>query len=379
MTRPLRAAVIGAGAISLEHLRFLDASERATLVAVCDLSPVSAKIAARRFHADDHFTDAAAMIEMVSPDVVHVLTPPHAHAPMVAAALRGGAHVICEKPMASSVAETEKLLLDAAAAERHLIENHNYRFNDELRAVHDVLDSGRIGAVREVDIRLALRIRDEGSRFADTNLPSPIHDMPAGVLHDFITHLSYLMLDLAGVHRFDRVASAVSNHGGVDDDLFRFDDLDSLLISHPDDGTDGIPVHGRIRFSCRTNPDRFSITVRGDAGSVSTDIFHPFLEVVAERPGGAQLTPIVNHLVNGVSLTKAGLRNFGQKLLQHSPYHGLERFLDETYAALASGATPPVTPDNILDAAKLVDTLLAENVLTENVLTENVLAREVQS
>ncbi len=354
--RPLRAAVVGAGAISLQHLAFLRDSPRAELVGVVDLSPVSAEIATRRFGGGRPYTSIEDMLDAERPDVVHVLTPPHVHAPMVRAALAAGAHVVCEKPMADDVAQTEKLLVEARAAGRRLVENHNYRFNDEVIALRDLIDAGELGVVREVDVRLALPIRDPAGRFADENSPHPIHAMPAGVLHDFLTHMAYLLLHLAGVDGFEQVRALVSNHGGGD--LFRYDDLDAVLVSAP--GADGVPVHGRLRFSPYTHPDRFALTVRGSDGSAETDLFHPYLQVIKDRPGGSQLTPIVNHLLNGVSLTSSGMRNFGSKLLQHTPYHGLARGLDLTYAALADGAEPPVTEADILAAAKVIDDVLAD-------------------
>lgn len=367
---PLAAAVIGAGGISLQHLPFLQQSELVRLVGICDLSPISAEIAARRFGAESHFTDVAEMLAVSKPDVVHVLTPPQSHGFLVSMALEAGAHVICEKPMAATYGQTKDLIDKATAADRYLVENHNYRFNDEVLALRAIIDEGRIGEVREVDIRIALPVRDPAGRFGDPNVPSPIHQMPTGVLHDFITHLSYLMIEMSGVSHFERVLSALSNHGGGE--LFRYDDLDALLIStvDPASGETGkaIPVHGRIRFSCSTSPDLFSIVVRGDQGQVSSDIFHPHFELLIDRPGGPQLTPIVNHIVNGASLARAGLRNFGQKLLQHTPYHGLSRFLELTYSALANGEAPPVTAQNVLDAARLVDDMLAASVANQGVL-----------
>ncbi len=351
---PLRAAVIGAGAISLEHLPFLRDSERAELVGICDLSPVSARIAARRFDVHAGYVDVAEMLEASSPHVVHVLTPPHTHASLVRMSLDAGAHVICEKPMSPSGAEARELLERAAGLGLHLVENHNYRFNDEILAVRKLIEDGRLGTIGEVDVRMALPIRDEGSRFADENVKNPIHDMPAGAIHDFITHFAYLMNTLGGAPTWTSISAYWNNHGGGD--LFTYDDLDALLIGD----TGGSPVHGRLRFSCRTSPDLFSVTVRGSEGQASTDLFHPYLEVLSERSGGPQLTPIVNHLVNGTKLAGAGLRNFGQKLLQHGPYHGLVRLLDETYAALQHDLEPPVTADDIQGAADLVDALLAE-------------------
>ncbi len=116
-------------------------------------------------------------------------------------------------------------------------------------------------------------------------------------------------------------------------------------------------MHGRIRFAHNTFPDSFSLVIRGEHGQASTDLFHPFLDVRRARSVGPQLSPIADHVANGFGLVRSGATNFGQKLLQHSPYHGLDRFLGLTYEALATGATPPVTPRDILAAADLVDRL----------------------
>src|ERR1019366_148104 len=99
-TTPLRAAVIGTGKVSEEHLRFLTADARVALAAVCDLSPSLARYAAQRFGAQRAFTNSTEMFAEARPDVVHVLTPPNTHAKLVREALNAGSHVIVEKPVA---------------------------------------------------------------------------------------------------------------------------------------------------------------------------------------------------------------------------------------------------------------------------------------
>jgi predicted dehydrogenase len=354
---PLRAAVIGGGVISKEHLGFLGHRESVTLVGVCDVSPAAAEFARSRSGAARAFTDVDEMLKATEPDVVHVLTPPHTHLPLVEAALRAGAHVICEKPLAPTARELRAALAIAEEADRHLVESHNYRFNETIRAVRLAVDRGEIGAVRDVDVRIALDLRAPGGRFSDQNLPSPIHAMPAGVIHDFITHMAYLALHFSPVERFERIAAAWSNHGGGS--LFRYDDLDALAVATP---AAGAPVHVRFRFSCHTLPECFTVTVRGATGWAETDLFQPYLRVVRPRPGGRQLSPVVNHIANGASLAASGVRNVRNKLMQHGPYEGLARFLGETYDALERGAPPPVSPHDMLAAADLVDALLDEAV-----------------
>jgi predicted dehydrogenase len=352
-TATLRAAVIGTGKISEEHLRFLTRAPGVSLEGVCDLSPSLAKYAVERFGAGRPFTDAGRMLAETRPDVVHVCTPAHTHVRIVADALEAGAHVICEKPVAPTRDEFRRLWEVAAGRGRLIVEDHNYRFNQPVLRIEGLVADGTLGEPREVDVRMALGVRKPGNRYADENLRHPSHDLPAGVIHEFLTHLCYLAL------RFVprdvppdqwRVAAAWSKHG--DDALFRHDDLDALLIAGP--------VHARIRFTSHASPDAFAVTVRGTRGWAETDLFQPHLRVVVPRKGGEQLSPLVNHLANGASLVGAGVRGFTNKVMQKTPYEGLQTFLRRTYAALADGTEPPVTFDDMDRAMRLIDALLAE-------------------
>lgn len=357
--RPLVAAVVGTGAISHEHLSFLsgrtgagDVSDLVELGAVCDLSPAAASYAATTFGARAHYTDVDQLLAAERPDVVHVLTPPETHLGLVTTALEAGAHVICEKPITVNRADLDTLLDQARRAGRHLMESHNYRFNPTIVAMTEAIADGRLGTVREVSIRITLPVTDPGGRFGDPNLPSPIHTLPAGVVHDFTTHFGYLLSTLAPGVVYDRVAAAWSRHGT--NEVFPIDDLDALLIGKGPDGA----VHARLRFDAQSAPDAFTVTVRGTRGLAETDLFQPHLRLVHPRPGGAKLSPVVNQVVNGAALMASGVRNLGQKLLQQGPYQGLHHMLHLTYQALADDRPLPVTPDDMGAVATLVDLLL---------------------
>lgn len=349
MTAVLKSAVIGSGVISKQHLSFLQACDRTHLVGVCDLSPAAANYAADTFGADSAYTDYSQMLEAAKPDVVHILTPPNTHLPIATDCLRSGAHVICEKPIAPSYREFQDLWQISRECDRVLMEDHNYRFNSPVRAIEQLVADGSLGEIQEVEVRIALSVR-KGGRYADKNLPSPSHRMPAGVIHDFITHLSYLVLLFLPHAEFDRVAAAWSNHGG--DGLFKYDDLDALVI--------GGAAHGRIRFSAHTGPDCFAITVRGSQGYAETDLFQPYLRCVIPRSGGAQLSPLVNHFANGWELMGASMRNFRNKIMQKTPYEGLHYLLGQTYSALSEGKEPPVGYRDMARTSELVEALLAE-------------------
>jgi predicted dehydrogenase len=356
----LTAALIGTGKISEEHLRFLTTSPRVRVVGVCDLSPSLARYASERFGGGRPFTHHPTMLSEMKPDVVHVLTPPGTHVGLVSDCLRAGAHVIVEKPVAPTHAEFLELAALAKSVDRRLIEDHNYRFNRPVLKIERLVEEGSLGEVHEVDVRMALNVRKAGSRYADPHLPHPSHKLPAGVIHEFVTHLCYLAMRFGGEkaegkpqrdeETVPRVAAAWSKHG--DDALFRVDDLDALMI-------DG-PIHRRIRFTSHAGPDAFTLTVRGTRGWAEADLFQPYLRVVGPRAVGSQLSPLANHVANGWSLVTAGVVGFWNKVMQVTPYEGLQRFLAETYDALAFGGDPPVTFDDMDRVSRLVDALLCE-------------------
>lgn len=347
MSKVLRSAVIGTGVISKEHLSFLSQSHRAFLVGVCDLSSVAASYNTQRYQAKSAYTNHKEMLADAQPDIVHILTPPHTHKQIAMDCLEAGSHVICEKPVATTYQDFQTLLAFAQEHDRYLIEDHNYRFNESILAIEQLVADGTIGEIQDIEVRMALDIRG-GGRYSDQNLPSPAHRLPAGVIHEFITHLCYLTLRF--IPDFEKVTAIWSNHGGGD--IFKYDDLDALVI--------GQNTHARIRFSPFTQPDCFSVCVRGDKGYVETDLFQPYLRRVIPRAGGKQLSPLINHFVGGVELCTASIRNFRNKVMQKTPYEGLHRLLDRTYQAISENAPPPVNYTDMTQVSRLVDALLEE-------------------
>lgn len=343
----LKATVIGTGLISKEHLSFLAESDRAKLVGVCDLSEAAANYATQRFGAEKFYTNYRQMLEEAKPDVVHILTPPHTHKTIAMDCLQAGAHVICEKPITPTYDEFKELWSFAKQCDRHLIENQNYRFNQPILKLQKLVQEGTLGEVEDIEVRMALDIRS-GGRYADENLPSPLHKLPAGVIHDFITHLCYLTLLF--LQDFDGVKVAWNNYGGGD--LFKYDDLDALVFSGS--------KHARIRFSSHTQPDCFSLILRGSRGYAEADIFQPYVRCIVPRAVGKQLSPLANQLSNGWTLMSASVNNFRRKLLQQTPYEGLHFLLDETYKALQEKKQLPISFEDMELTSRLVNALVTE-------------------
>lgn len=341
----LRVGVIGCGAIAYEHLPFLATSPLAQLVGVCDRSRAMAEAAGERFGAASVHTDSAALIAEQRPDIVHVLTPPHTHDAIVRAALAAGAHVICEKPMTGTAAETASLLDAAAAAGRVLVESRNLLWNDPVIALGRMVDEGKLGRVVECDILLSLDFL--AGPFGDPNLAGPGAVLPAGAVHDFMPHLAYVFQALTGAAEPYEVRGFLRNRSG--NARAGFDWLDALI----DDGA----VRGRLRVATDAYPEQFRVILRGTAGTVETDLYNPYLRFDA-APNVGKRAPI-GQMRNGRALMGAGWGNFRNKVMQHGTMHGLPRMLDAVYRAVLTDSPSPIAPAGMLATARLCDRLAA--------------------
>ncbi len=345
----LRSAVIGAGRIADEHLRFLSGAPGVDLVAVCDRSPALARFAADRFGVTAPFVDAADMFEAVRPDVVHVLTPAATHEPLVLAALDAGAHVVVEKPAALRHASLLRLLDAATSAGRRVVEDHNYRFNRSIRVLEQLVEDGRLGHIVEVEVRVAAPQRAPGSRYADTGLASPSHQLPAGFAHEFLTHMAYLALRF--VPEVDEVAPVWRKR---EPELpSRFDELFARARTPHGSAT--------LAFSASTAPARISVMVRGTDGWAEADVATPVVVHHRAVPPGGQFGPFLAQVHDGVALAAGGIRALGDRLTGRGGFEGMEAFLARTYCALSTGAEPPVTTEDMRATSALVEALLPES------------------
>lgn len=344
MSGRLRAAVIGCGAIAYEHLPFVASSPLAELVAVCDRSPALARAAGERFGAGAIHTDADAMLAEARPDIVHVLTPPQTHDPIVRAALATGAHVVCEKPMTGTAAETAVLLDAAARAGRVLVESRNLLWNDPVLQLGRMVDAGKLGRVVECDILLSLDFL--GGPFGDPNLSGPGVVLPGGAVHDFLPHLVYLFQALTGMAEPAAVRGFLLNRSG--NARAGYDFLDALI-----DGD----VRGRLRIATDAYPAAFGIALRGTAGTAETDLYNPYLRFDA-APNVGKRAPF-GHVGNGRALMRAGFANLRDKIMQHGTMHGLPRMLEAVYRAILAGEPAPIRPEDMLATARLTDRLVA--------------------
>ncbi len=148
----IRTGIIGASFARQAYLPALRTIEDVDVTAIASARLSSAGAAADEFGIPYVYDDWQRMIGEQEFDLVCIATPTVNHAPMTLAALRAGAHVLCEKPMAMNQAESAEMLETAEALNKLHIIGHELRFNPNRRKIRSLIESGVIGAVRHVNI-----------------------------------------------------------------------------------------------------------------------------------------------------------------------------------------------------------------------------------
>jgi predicted dehydrogenase len=339
----MKTALIGVGQIAQQHLSCLRALPEITLVAVCDLSRALAESAVERFGARAWFTNHLTMLESVRPDVVHITTPPQSHFQLAMDALAAGAHVIVEKPLTAVADEVAVLLRFASEAERVLVEDYNYIFNAPVRRIVDLVESGELGTVVDIEVKICLDLPAEG------NVPHPCLSMPGGAIADFLPHLASVAHCLVGPHR--SVRSHWSKRRA--DSPLPFDEFQAIVVAER-----GTAVLG---FSAHAQPETFWVRVNGTRMRVSADLFDEHLAINRLDAGPRPIARLRDRLREARDTRQSARRAFFKKLLQGpGTYDGLWTLLARTYESLKSGKEPPISSRQIAQVNELVAALTSE-------------------
>lgn len=150
MAERIRTAIIGCGGIAGgKHMPALKAVGAADMVAFCDIIEPRAVDAKNRFGTEDAkvYTDYRELLKDKTIDAVHVCTPNISHAPITIDALNAGKHVLCEKPMAKTAGEAEKMAEAAKKNNRILSIGYQNRFRTDVQYMKKVVSVGELGEI----------------------------------------------------------------------------------------------------------------------------------------------------------------------------------------------------------------------------------------
>ncbi|MCJ1689272.1 Gfo/Idh/MocA family protein [Rathayibacter sp. VKM Ac-2927] len=155
--RALRVAMVGTAFMGRTHShawrtapRFFPLPLRPELAVLVGTDPQRTAERAETLGWSESSTDWRAVIARDDIDLVDICTPGDTHAEIAIAALEAGKHVLCEKPLANSVEEAERMVTAAAASGRVAMCGFSYRRTPALALAKRFVDEGRLGAIRHV-------------------------------------------------------------------------------------------------------------------------------------------------------------------------------------------------------------------------------------
>lgn len=175
-----KAAVIGCGRIGVEvgnyakniqpatHAGAYKSHPRINLVGLADINKERLKIAACYFPGVSLFNSAEEMMRVVRPDIVSIATNPDSHPKLVRMAAKHKIKaIVCEKPIAKSLKEAEKMIKDCRIAESLLFINHQRRFDSLLQEWRNKIKKGIIGKILQGTGYYCNGLFNNGTHFID--------------------------------------------------------------------------------------------------------------------------------------------------------------------------------------------------------------------
>ncbi len=143
----IRTAVIGYGYWGPNLVRNVIERPDLEFAGLCELDATRAAAFSAKVPGATVFTDLAQVVSNPDIDAVLVATPPHTHHPIVAQALRGGKHVLVEKPLAKTSAQARDLIEIAAANNVTLMPGHTFLYSPPVNKVKQLIESGTLGEI----------------------------------------------------------------------------------------------------------------------------------------------------------------------------------------------------------------------------------------
>lgn len=156
MNKPLRGVAIGAGYFSHFQYEAWRRIPEVEIVAFSNRDPARAQEITVRFGIARHYPDWRAMLDAEKPDFVDIITPPPTHRDMCAEAARRGIHILCQKPLAPTLADAHAIVAEAARAGVRLMVHENFRFQPWHREIKRQLDAGVLGRLFSLSCRTRL-------------------------------------------------------------------------------------------------------------------------------------------------------------------------------------------------------------------------------
>ena len=251
---------------------------------------------AERHHIPRWYTDAQQLIDDEEVNAVYIATPPSSHATYAIMAMKAGKPVYVEKPLASSYMDCQRINRISEQTHVPCFVAYYRRFLPYFQKVKQLVDSGAIGRVINVQIRFAVPPRDLD--YNRSNLPWRVQPDIAGggYFYDLAPHQIDLLQEMFGP--ITQAEGYTANRGG----LYESEDTVSACFQF----ADGLPGSGSWCFVSHDSAREDRIEIIGDKGHLAFSVFtyQPIVfqtqegrqEIVIDNPPCVQL-PLIQLIV----------------------------------------------------------------------------------
>jgi len=164
--RKIRYAIVGLGHIAQVAVlpAFKNASRNSVLSALVSDDETKLRELSERHAAPHTFTDYDACLSSGEIDAVYIASPNHQHCEFTVRAAEAGIHILCEKPMAVTAAECEKMIHAAEASNVQLMIAYRLHFEAANLKAMEIAESGQLGDLRYFSSNFSMQVREGNIR-----------------------------------------------------------------------------------------------------------------------------------------------------------------------------------------------------------------------
>ncbi len=148
MSKELRVGIIGAGRMAYWHLKGLKKISEVDVVGIAGRTPHNVEKLKFKFQIPSGYTDYRKLLSELKPDAVVITTPTSTHCAIAIDCLSAGAHVLCEKPLAMTLVEADRMVEAEQVHRRILMPGFSQRYFKEFIEMKKIIDRGDLGRIR---------------------------------------------------------------------------------------------------------------------------------------------------------------------------------------------------------------------------------------
>lgn len=262
MSKTLRGALIGYGFIqSKGHAPAYLKRSDVEIVAVADICEARRAAAQEALPNARIYTHHEILLESEEGlDFVDIATPPCDHAAIAIAAFKRRLHVLCEKPLTTRLEDATTLLKAAQETKRVLFPCHNYKHAPVVKAIREVVESGKIGKISSVTLSTFRNTHAKGVPEWKTHWRREKRFSGGGIAMDHGSHTFYLTFDWLGGYP-TAVTAKMSN---LEPDKYDTEDNFSATLSFPT----GI---ANVHLTWTAGVRKVIYTIQGTKGAITVD------------------------------------------------------------------------------------------------------------